>query len=207
MFESAGRGGSLTAGGTSYPAEMAVSAHDVAAALRSRLAGVATVKLHKLLYYCQGHHLATFSRPLFREAVSAWDMGPVVGALWHAEKHGGERPPPAALDEAALNTIGYVISRYGALTGTDLMHLSHSEDPWRLADAHRQPGTAVPISPTSMREYFKAADADDELALDAQAVSEWLHDAERTRDAPGRRDEPAEIAARIDRLRECCETR
>jgi uncharacterized phage-associated protein len=38
-------------------------------------------KLHKLLYYCQGHHLATFGLPLFDESISAWDMGPVVGTL------------------------------------------------------------------------------------------------------------------------------
>jgi hypothetical protein len=37
---------------------MVVSAHDVAAALRARLPDLPTKKLHKLLYYCQGHHLA-----------------------------------------------------------------------------------------------------------------------------------------------------
>lgn len=62
------------------------SAHDVAIELRRRLPGLGVKKLHKLLYYCQGHHLATFGRPLFNETISAWDMGPVVGALWFAEK-------------------------------------------------------------------------------------------------------------------------
>lgn len=92
---------------------MTVSAHDVAAELRQRLRGLPTKKLHKLLYYCQAHHLATFDVPMFRETVSAWDMGPVVGTLWWEEKEaagpfGGD---PTRLDEAALNTIGYVLHR------------------------------------------------------------------------------------------------
>ena len=30
-----------------------------------------TKKLHKLMYYCQGHHLATFGEPLFAGVVAA----------------------------------------------------------------------------------------------------------------------------------------
>jgi uncharacterized phage-associated protein len=65
-----------------------VAARAVASVLRERLPGVGTKKLHKLLYYCQGHHLATFGKPLFGESISAWDMGPVVGSLWKQEKEG-----------------------------------------------------------------------------------------------------------------------
>ncbi|MBO0869079.1 MAG: hypothetical protein J2P15_10980 [Micromonosporaceae bacterium] len=54
---------------------MTASARDVAAAIRRRLPGVPTKKLHKLLYYCQGHHLAHFGVPLFAESVVAFDMG------------------------------------------------------------------------------------------------------------------------------------
>ncbi|MGQ0776145.1 MAG: hypothetical protein ACT4NY_17255 [Pseudonocardiales bacterium] len=45
---------------------MTLSAHDVAAVLRDRLPGLGAKKLHKLLYYCQGHHLATFGEPRHR---------------------------------------------------------------------------------------------------------------------------------------------
>jgi hypothetical protein len=48
-----------------YPATMTVSAHDVAAVLRERLPGLPTLKLHKLLYYVQGHHLAALDAALF----------------------------------------------------------------------------------------------------------------------------------------------
>ena len=62
------------------------SVYRVAAELRTRMPGIGVKKLHKLLYYCQGHHLGTFGRPLFPESISAWDMGPMAGTLWHAEK-------------------------------------------------------------------------------------------------------------------------
>ena len=86
----------------------------MAAALRARRPGLPAVKLHKLLYFCQCRHLATFGRPLFAEPVSACDMGPVVGSLWRAEK---DRTAHEVrdLDEAALNTVCYVLSRYDGL--------------------------------------------------------------------------------------------
>jgi uncharacterized phage-associated protein len=157
-----------------------VSAHDIAAELRRRLPGLGAKKLHKLLYYSQGHHLATFGTPLFTETVFAWDMGPVVGTLWHQEKAG---PPPettSELSEAALNTVGYVLSRYGALTGSDLERLTHSEPPWLQANLRRSPGTAAKIPHESLIAFFandSSDDGDDETPLpDVDAVSAWLAD-------------------------------
>lgn len=188
---------------------MTVSAYDVAAVLRERLPGLPTKKLHKLLYYCQGHHLATFDEPLFDEPVSAWDMGPVVGTLWHQEKQRHQekpdRPPEAAgdLDEAQLNTIGYVLSRYGALTGRDLENLTHSETPWQLADTGRRPGESARIERPWIRDYFRtqgAADGDeDEMTLDSAAVARWLRDAPARRAEPARPDSPEELRARLTR--------
>ena len=181
-----------------------VSAADVAAELRRRLPGLPVKKQHKLLYYCQGHHLATFGLPLFTESISAWDMGPVVGSLWYAERSGRPGGPPAPLGEAELNTIGYVLSRYGALSGRDLYHLTHSESPWRSADTGRSPGTSVRIPTTSIESYFRSvagADEDEEIVLDAGVVAEWLKDAARTRDDAAPPDEPAELTARLGELR------
>jgi uncharacterized phage-associated protein len=156
----------------------AVSASDVATELRRRLPGLPTKKLHKLLYYCQGHHVATFDEALFVETVSAWDMGPVVGQLWKAESSDVSSPeaPHDALTEAQLNTIGYVVSRYGALSGRDLETLSHNEAPWRDANLRRRPGTSERISVESMREFFRAESDDDGdgVVPDNDAVSEWL---------------------------------
>jgi hypothetical protein len=48
-------------------------------------------------------------------------------------------PPPTELTEAELNTIGYVVSRYGTLTSNDLINMTHQEAPWLYANAGRQP--------------------------------------------------------------------
>jgi uncharacterized phage-associated protein len=179
---------------------MTVSAHDVAAVLRERLPDLPKKKLHKLLYYCQGHHLAAFDKPLFAEAVAAWDMGPVVSALWEQERT-GEIPPRRDLGEAELNTVGYVISRYGALTGADLEHLTHMEAPWLLADAARRPRESAPIRNEWIKGYFQTTGApggEDEVLLDAGQVRQWLTDTTPS-SGPGRTDTVEEIQARLAR--------
>jgi uncharacterized phage-associated protein len=177
---------------------MTVFAHDVAAALRERLPDLGKVKLHKMLYYCQGHHLATFGEPLFQEPISAWDMGPVVSKLWHEEKT-GHLSTLTTLTEAQLNTIGYVVSRYGALTGKDLENLSHSESPWQTANRVRQPSGSVTIKNEWIRDYFRTdgnpAAGEDEMPLDSEAVAKWLADAQEPPAKPERPDDWEQLVA------------
>ena len=160
------------------PAVTVVSAADVAAELKRRLPGLPIKKQHKLLYYCQGHHAATFGEPLFAETISAWDMGPVVGQLWHQEREGTVAPSGRELTEAQLNTIGYVVSRYGGLTGADLERLTHAERPWQDADRDRRPQTSARIPLESLQTFFSSPDRDDEdddaPMPDSEAVAEWL---------------------------------
>jgi uncharacterized phage-associated protein len=203
MFDSVSRGSLAEARvREAYPRPVTLPVHVIAAELRARRPDMGTLKLHKLLYYCQGHHLAAFGQPLFPETISAWDKGPVVGALWYAEKNGERVSAHGEPDEAALNTIGYVLSRYSALSGRDLMHLTHNEDPWQRADQDRPPNTSRPIAVEWMAAYFRseAVADDDEVVLDAAAVKEWLRDAGSTRDAPARPDDPAALLARIEEL-------
>ncbi len=184
-----------------YTRAVSLPARAVAAVVRERLPGVGAKKLHKLLYYCQGHHLAAFGRPLFEESVSAWDMGPVVGSLWFAEKQGLAPPdvPLPPLGEAELNTVGYVLSRYGRLSGRDLEVLSHAEDPWQRADRSRRPGASARIEPEWMRAFFSAADDDDEIPLDSDVVSAWLAGAHERSGLPPAHDDPQRLRARLGR--------
>lgn len=181
---------------------MAVSARDVAAALRERLKGMSKLKVHKLLYYCQGHHLAGFDEQIFRETVSAWDHGPVVGEFWFAEREGPSDLPPAPLDQGQLNTVGYVVSRYGRLTERDLINLTHAEDPWRLANQNRRPRESARIRVEWMRDFFAQDSFDeDEEPLDSEAVSNWLAEAAAIRPTlPPRTNTREEILARLQRV-------
>lgn len=179
-----------------YPDDMPVSAHAIAAALRQRQPGIGIKKLHKLLYYAQGHHLATFGHPLFRESISAWDMGPVVGQLWGAEKYGAPIEEPPLLAEAELNTVGYVLSRYGNLSATDLENLTHCEDPWQRANHGRPSGGKARIEPEWMREFFaNQVDGDDEPQPDPADLARMLEGIEQRRAEPARPDSAQDIRA------------
>lgn len=169
--------------GDGYPAGMTVHASEVAAEIRRRLPGIGVKKLHKLLYYGQGHHLAVFDTPIFSESVAAWDMGPVVGRLWWTEKAEGESSDASgALGEAVLNTVGYVLSRYGRLTGRDLEHMTHAEDPWRRADRQRDPGGSELIKNEWILAYFRAdLEDEDSLRFDQDVREGFLAGAETRR--------------------------
>ncbi len=88
-----------------------VSAHDVAREIRRRLSGIGSLKLHKLLHYIQGFHLALTGKPLFSERIEAWTNGSVVARLWREERD-GDIPPPLDLTDEQLATIAYVTGRY-----------------------------------------------------------------------------------------------
>jgi uncharacterized phage-associated protein len=176
-----------------------VSARNVAAELRERLPGLGDTKLHKLLYYCQGIHLAHTGQRLFDETISAWDRGPVVGTLWKQEHDAQDRSTPRsrpALSNVQLGTISYVVSTYGKLSGGDLSRLTHNEDPWKRGDQERrQRGQQrATIQIEWIAEYFQSpareADEDDE-ELHPEAVQQWLADVAR---APAPR--PGEPATR-----------
>jgi hypothetical protein len=57
--------------------------------------------------------------------------------------------------EAQLNTAGYVVSRYGKMSASDLIKLTHVEDPWLTANQGRRPKTSRRIEHEWMRDYFR----------------------------------------------------
>lgn len=125
-----------------YGRPMTASVHDIAAALRQRLPGLPHANLPKLLYYCQGHHLAFFDKPLFDDPIVATDHGPAVAVI--------DTTPGTAqvLDNAALDVITHVVDRYGGLTTRDLQNLTRAETPWRNTGPNEH------ISHDLLREYF-----------------------------------------------------
>ena len=50
------------------------------------------LKLHKLIYYGHGWHLALRGEPLMDELVEAWRYGPVVPSIYHEFKDFGAAP-------------------------------------------------------------------------------------------------------------------
>lgn len=126
--------------------------------------GVSNLKLQKLLYYAQGHHLATTGRPLFRNDIQAWSHGPVVPDVYHAYKRAGRYG--IALDEddpfdwgdiddaRATHTLQKVWNTYGGYTAWRLRNMTHEEAPWK--EYWQDGAKSVVIPNDTLRRFFLA---------------------------------------------------
>ncbi len=130
------------------------TAHDVAREIRNLLPSAGRVKVQKLLYYCQGWHLAFTGMEMFPEPTEAWELGPVVREVYRADKYGEHKSPASELDDATQRTLHWVVAKYGLLSASDLVALTHSEDPW--TDAWSSNAPSATISLDSMKAWFSA---------------------------------------------------
>ena len=159
----------------------------VAAEICRRCPRIGKTKLHKLLYYVQGYHLAWESAPAFRENIEAWEKGPVVAILWRAERRrhhveSTDRPP-----ESVCNVITYVLRRLGDKSGRQLIDATHAEAPWKTA---RRDGRSRPdevISRQSLTDFFSAESPD--LQRIREAVAATRDNSPFVPDPPGLREE------------------
>lgn len=76
------------AGGVPTTADDLKKVVDVAEYVLGLHGPMATMKLHKLLYYCQAYCLVTQDRPMFDLDFHAWPCGPVIPELY--ELHRGK---------------------------------------------------------------------------------------------------------------------
>ncbi|HEY1398944.1 Panacea domain-containing protein [Roseateles sp.] len=134
---------------------------------------ITTAKLHKLLYYVQGWHLANFDEPAFEERFEAWMHGPscpeidaLYGDHWHTPIV--ERiAQPTDLGERLQKHVDEIIDLYGVDTGYSLHLRTRYEAPWNEARknfSRHEPGCTEEISHESMKRFFQAEAARPEAA-------------------------------------------
>lgn len=143
-----------------------VSVFDAASYVLKKLGRpCSTMKLHKLLYYCQAWSMVWDERPLFYQKIEAWANGPVIRALFNFHKGmydisfselsiGDERN----LSKEQKETVDAVLSFYGDKTAQWLINQTHFERPWREARTGLDPderGENV-ISLDSIYEYYSS---------------------------------------------------
>ena len=116
------------------------------------------MKLHKMLYYQQGFHLAMFGTPLFEDEIEAWMYGPVVPSVYEAYKSYGRKGIPADTNncfsfgdakETALFDEVYKV--YGKFSAIGLMNMTHDEYPWKSTPT----GEGNVIEKRKMASFFK----------------------------------------------------
>jgi uncharacterized phage-associated protein len=125
-----------------------VPANSVIAAIDARRPGLKLAKKHLLLFFVQGHHIAHFASPLFDEPIDATDRGVTVQG---ADGSPADQPN----SEGPLNSVGYVLERYSALSPADLRALIQASQPWQAAI---KPGAGGRIDPDVLRDWFRRDD-------------------------------------------------
>lgn len=100
------------------------------------------MKLQKLVYIAHGWTLAILGRPLVREAVYAWQWGPVIRPLYEELKRYGAGvvteavPHPfyqheEEIDSESMRIIRAVWKNYGKYPALQLSAITHKADtPW-----------------------------------------------------------------------------
>lgn len=143
-----------------------LSVFDVAQYVLSRLnEPCTTMKLHKLLYYCQAWYLVWEDKPLFKEDIEAWANGPVIRALFNFHQGMYWATPvqltlgnPSKLNDVQREDINNVLAFYGNKTSQWLIDQTHIEAPWRNARKGLLPnerGNRV-ISLEAISEYYSS---------------------------------------------------
>ena len=137
--------------------------HDVAAYILKKQGSMTTMKLQKLVYYCQAWSLVWDEKALFPEKIQAWANGPVVPGLY--EMHRGKYSLGSwshgdynKLTDDQRETIDAVLKYYGDKSSQWLSDLTHGEDPWMNARKGLPSGArgSKIITRASMMEYYEA---------------------------------------------------
>lgn len=127
---------------------------------------LSTVKLHRLLYYCQVWHLVWHNRPAFSDRIEAWASGAIVPTLWEIHEAGFfsvtlDKPwlgNSKNIDSDLNDTVEKVIAFYAGHNGQWLNDLIMMETPWKLARTGLSPGERghQEITQASMKAYYES---------------------------------------------------
>lgn len=139
------------------------SVYDVAKYVLKRLGKITTMKLEKLVYYCQAWSLGWDDKPLFEEEFQAWANGPVCPELFR--KHQGQfivdeklfsDLPDYSFSDEEIETMNAVLEYYGDKEPQWLSELTHKENPWKSARIGCPAGAPCKqiITKDSMQEYY-----------------------------------------------------
>jgi len=142
---------------------------DVAKHILEKQGSMTTIKLQKLIYYCQAWSLVWDEKSLFDEKIQAWASGPVVRELYDAHKGMFTISDIGKGDVNNLTnkqkaTIDAVLEAYGDKPAQWLADLTHMEQPWNDARKGYALGDNCEneITLASMAEYYSSMPPDSE---------------------------------------------
>lgn len=103
------------------------------------------LQIQKLAYIAHGHMLAIHGKPLFKDRVEAWDLGPVIPAVYKEFKKWGHTPigrvsgksSMVQFDPAEESILESIFRSYSQYCGYFLVQLTHGDKnkerktPWK----------------------------------------------------------------------------
>ena len=116
---------------------------------------ISNLKLQKLLYYAQGMHLALYEEPLFPEAITAWQYGPVVESVYQKYKDNGAdgikifESPTENFSEREEKTLQFTQEAFGQFSAWKLANMTHEESPWQDTKTNE----VIPLN--KIKKYFE----------------------------------------------------
>lgn len=121
---------------------------------------LSNLKLQKLLYYCQGGHYKWDNEKLIDDEdnllFEAWNYGPVVPEIYFTFKRFGQNDIYS--DDVSFDlkpneeeTIEAVWSQLKNKSAFQLVDLTHSEKPWKIARAEN----SIFIDEDEIKDFFR----------------------------------------------------
>ncbi len=142
------------------------SIYDIAHYVINNIGPITTMKLQKILYYCQSWSLAWDDKPLFDEEFEAWANGPVCKELFQLHKGQfiidkdttmfDDKLSGVKLSKDEKETVEAVLDYYGDKEPHWLSDLTHLELPWIEARGNCEKGAYCNnvIDKETMRQYY-----------------------------------------------------
>ena len=137
---------------------------DVANYILTKCGTMTTMKLQKLVYYCQAWSLAWDDKPLFSEDFEAWANCPVCKKLYNIHRGKFEigkddlkrYVKDMDFTDEEKETMDIVIDDYADKAPFWLSELTHSERPWKEARGNTPLGAPCSqiITKESMQNYY-----------------------------------------------------
>jgi len=117
--------------------------------------GITNLKLQKILYFAQAYYLSKLGKPLFSDAIEAWEYGPVVPSVYKKYREHVSDSIILEKDEAMLSdgdreNLKRVWDLFGGYSAGRLVEIAHAHSPWKEAYASQN----KVISHKSISEYY-----------------------------------------------------
>ncbi len=125
--------------------EEAVASYFISLGLGENEDYMTNLRLNKLMYFTQAWSLVLHDKPLFREAIEAWQLGPVIPSVYRKYRTCGKNPIVEVDPSFSLDMLSYdeqqllfaVMARYGEYSTHGLVDITHKPgSPWDQAFSH-----------------------------------------------------------------------